>query len=75
MSHYPEAPDAMLGGTNQGDGHPNLDVATRPRVYMLPLSREAPSYTLKRSLRLSVEEDIHRNEKRGEVMTLLESGI
>ena len=64
-----------MGGTNKGDDEPNLDVATRPQVGLLPFRCGAAGYALKHSLHLHSKEDIHRHNKGGEVTIFLEAGL
>ena len=59
------APDAAVGGTDQGDGQPTIDVAVRPQVGMILFRHEAAGYAFKRSLHLHSEEVIHQHGKGG----------
>ena len=72
---YPGYLYAVAGGTDQCDGHPNLDVAAHPRVGLLPFRREADGYAFKRSLCLHTEKAIHRHGKGVEGTMLLEARL
>ena len=48
----PGSLDAAVGSTDQGDGHPNIDVDVSLRVGLLPIHCETNGYAFKRSLRL-----------------------
>ena len=50
--------------------HPNIYIASRPRVGLFPLRRESDGYAFKRSLRLQSEEAVHKYDKGVEVAML-----
>ena len=60
---------------DQGGGHPNLGIAARPRVRMIPFRHEAAGYVFKRSLRPHAKEAIHLHDKGAEVTAFMEAGI
>ena len=75
MLWHPGTPYAVVGGMIQWDGQPTLDVYAHPQVWLLPFCREAAGYACKRMLGLHAEEAIHKNDKGGELTTLLDTGL
>ena len=54
-----------MGLTEQGGGHPTLNVATYPQVGLLIFCPKAEAIDLKCGFRLHTEETIHQNDKGG----------
>ena len=63
MRQHPGAPDAAVGVTDEGYGHPTLDVAAHQQLGLLPFLCEVDGYVFKRKLQLKAKEDIHRHKK------------
>ena len=59
----------------QSDRNPTLDVSTRLRVGLLPLGGKATSYPFQGSCRLHPQKPVHRGDKGGEVLMLLEASL
>ena len=64
-----------MGGTHQSDCNPTLDVFTRLRLGLLPLGGQTNGYPFQVSRRLHPQKPVHRGEKGGEVLTLLEASL
>ena len=62
---HPRIPDAAVVCSDLCICHPTLYVAARSRVGLLPLCCDAAVYAFKRSLRLHIEEAIHRYDEWG----------
>ena len=61
--------------TDRGDGHPTLNVASRPQVGMMTFFREAFGYAFKFSFRLHAKDAIHQNYEGVEVTLLLKERL
>ena len=64
-----------MGGTDQGDGHPILNLAAHLQVGLIPFHSEAAGCAFKCVLRLHAEDSIQKRDKGGEVKTLMEGGL
>ena len=64
-----------MGGTDQGDHNPTLNIAARTLVGLIPFCRNAAGYVFKQNLHLHAGEAIHQHYEGVEVTKLLETGL
>ena len=72
---HPVSSYAAMGGTHRSDCNPTLDVSTRLQVGLLPIGGQATGYPFQGSRRLHPQQSVHRDDKGGEVPTLLEASL
>ena len=73
VRRHPGSTDSGVSLSDQCYCNPTLYVDAHTRLGMFPLHCKAEGYAFKRSLRLHSEEAVHRDEKGGQVVALLEA--